>query len=68
LPTPHKGQTQSSGTSSQAVPGAMPLSGSPASGSYTYPHTVHTHLSILLPPRLQILYIDYSIKRIIILD
>ena len=33
LPTPQMGQTQSSGRSSNAVPGAMPLSGSPASGS-----------------------------------
>lgn len=28
LPAPHTGQTQSSGTASQGVPGAMPLSGS----------------------------------------
>ncbi len=35
LPTPQMGQTQSSGMSSNAVPGAMPLSGSPTSGSYT---------------------------------
>ena len=33
LPTPQSGQTQSSGTSSQAVPAATPLSGSPTSGS-----------------------------------
>ena len=32
-PTPQSGQTQSSGTSSQGVPGATPLSGSPTSGS-----------------------------------
>jgi hypothetical protein len=30
---PHIGQTQSSGTSSQAVPGATPLSSSPVAGS-----------------------------------
>ena len=35
LPTPQVGQTQSSGRSSNAVPGAMPLSGSPTSGSYS---------------------------------
>lgn len=35
LPTPQRGQTHSSGTSSQAVPAATPLSGSPTSGSYT---------------------------------
>ena len=35
LPTPQMGHTQSSGMSSKAVPGAMPLSGSPTSGSYT---------------------------------
>ena len=33
LPTPQIGQTQSSGKSSKAVPGAIPLSGSPTSGS-----------------------------------
>jgi hypothetical protein len=31
---PQTGHTQSSGRSSNAVPGAMPLSGSPISGSY----------------------------------
>ena len=35
LPTPQIGHTQSSGMSSNAVPGAIPLSGSPTSGSYT---------------------------------
>lgn len=33
LPAPHSGQTQSSGSASKEVPGAIPLSGSPASGS-----------------------------------
>ena len=33
LPTPQIGQTQSSGRSEKAVPGAIPLSGSPAAGS-----------------------------------
>ena len=33
LPTEQRGQVQSSGTSSQGVPGATPLSGSPTSGS-----------------------------------
>ncbi|MPN29637.1 hypothetical protein SDC9_177090 [bioreactor metagenome] len=33
LPTPHIGQAQSSGRSLNAVPGAMPFSGSPFSGS-----------------------------------
>ncbi len=32
--TPHSGQTQSSGRSSNWVPGSMPPSGSPTSGSY----------------------------------
>ena len=32
---PHTGQTQSSGRSSNEVPGSTPLSGSPFSGSYT---------------------------------
>ena len=35
LPTPQRGHTQLSGTLSQAVPGATPLSGSPSAGSYT---------------------------------
>ena len=35
LPRPHTGQTQSEGTSSQGVPGATPLSGSPTAGSYS---------------------------------
>jgi hypothetical protein len=33
LPTPHSGHSQSAGTSSQAVPGSTPLSGSPSAGS-----------------------------------
>ncbi len=33
LPAPHTGHTQSSGRSSKAVPGSMPLSGSPTAGS-----------------------------------
>jgi hypothetical protein len=32
---PHTGHIQSSGRSSNAVPGAIPLSGSPSSGSYS---------------------------------
>ena len=39
LPTPQRGQTQSSGMSSKAVPGSMPPSGSPTAGSYTHWHT-----------------------------
>ena len=35
LPTEHSGQTQSSGRSSNAVPGSMPFSGSPTAGSYS---------------------------------
>ena len=35
LPSPHQGHTQSSGRSSNAVPGSIPLPGSPSSGSYT---------------------------------
>ena len=35
FPTPQMGQTQSSGRSSNAVPGAIPLSGSPTAGSYS---------------------------------
>ena len=33
FPTPQRGHTQVSGMSSKAVPGAMPLSGSPTAGS-----------------------------------
>lgn len=33
LPAPQSGQPQSSGISAKAVPGAMPLSGSPSAGS-----------------------------------
>ncbi len=33
LPTKHKGHNHSSGKSSKEVPGAIPLSGSPTSGS-----------------------------------
>ncbi len=51
FPIPQIGHTQSSGISSNAVPGAMPLSGSPSSGSYTHIHMVHIHISSLfLPP------------------
>ena len=48
FPTPHSGQHQSSGTSSHAVPASTPLSGSPISGSYTYPHTLHTYFAMYL--------------------
>ena len=47
LPTPQRGQTQSSGKSSNDVPGSIPLFGSPSSGSYVYPHAVQMYLSIL---------------------
>jgi hypothetical protein len=33
---PHSGHDQSAGKSSNAVPGAIPLSGSPSAGSYTW--------------------------------
>lgn len=46
LPTPHCGHTQSSGRSSNAVPGLI-LGESPTSGSYTYPHTVHRYFIIV---------------------
>ena len=47
FPTPQSGHTQSSGISSHAVPGSIPLSGSPTSGSYSYPQTSQTYLSII---------------------
>lgn len=40
---PHTGQAQSWGTSSNGVPGATPLSGSPVAGSYSQPHTSHLY-------------------------
>ena len=43
LPTEQRGHTQSSGRSSKAVTGLMPLSGSPISGSYTYPQVSQTY-------------------------
>lgn len=46
LPTPHNGHTQSAGRSSNAVPGAIPLSSSPTAGSYTYPQITHTYFFI----------------------
>src|SRR4030042_1150418 len=47
FPTPHRGQTQSSGRAGNGVPGFTPLSGSPTAGSYTYAHTMHLHLVFL---------------------
>ena len=49
LGAPHTGQAQSSGNSSKGVPGLIPESGSPFSGSYTYPHAVHTYFFISSP-------------------
>lgn len=46
FPTPHNGHFQSSGSSSKGVPGAIPLSGSPSSGLYSYPQTSQIYLSI----------------------
>ena len=48
LPTPQTGHTQLSGMSSKAVPGAIPLSGSPTAGSYSYPQMLHVYFFILL--------------------
>src|SRR5512136_260583 len=48
FPAPQIGQTQSSGRFSNAVPAAIPASGSPFAGSYTYPQTVQTYLSIFI--------------------
>ena len=47
---PQRGQTQSSGTSSHRVPGAMPASGMPLASSYMYPQIEHKYFSILFPP------------------
>jgi hypothetical protein len=48
FPTPHSGQVQPSGSCSKGVPGGMFWVGSPFSGSYMYPHTLHWYLSISL--------------------
>lgn len=48
LPTEHKGHAKSSGRSSNAVPGSMPASGEPTSGSYSQPHTSHTYFFIIV--------------------
>jgi hypothetical protein len=50
LDAPQTGQTQLSGRSSNLVPGLIPLSGSPAAGSYTYPHTPQTYRFMIIPP------------------
>ncbi len=48
LGAPQTGQVHSSGNFSKVVPGCILCSESPASGSYTYPHTLHSHLFILI--------------------
>lgn len=45
FPTPQIGHVQSSGRSSNCVPGEA-INGSPFSGLYTYPQTEHFHLFI----------------------
>ena len=47
FPTEQSGQRKSYGTSSQAVPGAIPSSGTPTSGSYSHPQTSHTYFTIV---------------------
>ena len=42
-PCLQSGHTKSSGSSSNFVPGAIPLSGSPTASSYVYPQRVHTY-------------------------
>lgn len=46
FPTPQAGHVQLSGMSSNAVPGAIPFSGSPSAGSYMYPQMIQTYFSI----------------------
>src|SRR5512139_747210 len=48
--TPQTGHSQSSGRLSKGVPGSTPPSGSPFSGSYTYPQTTHLHFFMSFPP------------------
>ena len=43
LPTPHAGHVQSSGSSSNEIPGGIPFSGSPSEGSYMYPQTLQIY-------------------------
>ena len=42
FPTPQRGHSKSSGSSSKGVPGAMPASGSPSAGLYSQPQTSQT--------------------------
>ena len=50
MPTPHRGHSKSSGRSSNFVPGAMPISGSPFSSSYIQPHAWQKYFFISLFP------------------
>jgi len=47
FPTPQSGHDQSLGMSSNAVPGWIPLSGSPSAGSYMYPQTLHSYFCMI---------------------
>ena len=49
LGAPHEGHLQFYGISSKAVPGAISDRGSPFSGSYMYPHTLHLYLAMITP-------------------
>ena len=42
FPSPHSGHTQSSGSFSNSVPGAISASSSPSSGTYSYPQPPQT--------------------------
>ena len=59
---PHSGQTQSNGTSSHLVPGAMLSFGQPIASSYTYPHIRHMYFFIIIYPRYSNLYLCYGTK------
>lgn len=48
FPTPQSGHSKSSGRSSNAVPGSMPISGTPTSGSYSHPHVSQTYFPIIV--------------------
>jgi len=47
FPTPQSGHSQVPGISSNAVPGLIPLSGSPSAGLYMYPQTLHSYFCMM---------------------
>lgn len=61
LPTPQRGHSKSSGSSSKGVPGAMPASGKPSAGLYSQPQTSQTYVFMIFV-RFNGLIIGYVLK------